>query len=79
VKSPIPPVLVCRRPTEVYSFGQPVQMTRRDQRQGQQTAVTTAGDGSVEVEVTWDEPNAGEPAVDILAKLMISFDRHVLM
>jgi hypothetical protein len=47
------------RPTEVYSFEEPVQMTRRDQRKGQQTAVTTAGDGSVQVDVTWDEPNAG--------------------
>lgn len=44
----------------MYSFGQPVQMNRRDQRKGEQTAIVTAKDGSLTVEVTWDEPNAGE-------------------
>ncbi len=48
------------RPTEVYSFGSPSAMGRRDQREGQQTAVVTTTDDSVQVSVTWGDPNPGE-------------------
>lgn len=48
------------RPVESFSFTEPTQMPRRDQREGSQTAVVTPVSKSrLEVNVTWDEPMQG--------------------
>lgn len=45
------------RPVESFCFEKPMQMPRRDQREGSQTAVVApVSQKRIEVDVTWEEP-----------------------